>query len=120
MSTNCIKCGTGKRTGFDLLCDECRIPTPKLELVSRWTCQKCGKEYGKTNLTYGGVELWQACDCMDQSKAYLLDMNSLREGSPEECDHDWELIADDNGMSPPYQQDWSYRMCIKCGEQKDP
>ena len=24
MSTNCVRCITNKRTGFDLLCDDCR------------------------------------------------------------------------------------------------
>jgi hypothetical protein len=24
MSTNCIRCGVNRRTGFDLLCDDCR------------------------------------------------------------------------------------------------
>lgn len=33
MSTNCIKCVARKRTGSDLLCDECRASIQKIDRV---------------------------------------------------------------------------------------
>lgn len=35
MSVNCIRCAVNKRTGIDLLCDECRDQAIKL------VCEKC-------------------------------------------------------------------------------
>lgn len=36
MSTNCIKCVTNRRTGNDLLCDECRTAEPIIEARHIW------------------------------------------------------------------------------------
>lgn len=57
MSTNCINCVVNKRTGFDLLCDDCRAlrSVPKTDAVAiqpltgHWTarCGVCGKEYSQ-------------------------------------------------------------------------
>ena len=41
-------------------------------------CKICGKEYGKTNLSYNGVELWLACDCWpEENQAVFLNAENV-------------------------------------------
>lgn len=41
-------------------------------------CDKCGKEYGRTNLEYKGVEIWQGCDCHPKDKVYLINRDAIK------------------------------------------
>lgn len=40
-------------------------------------CEKCGKEYGCTNLELMGCEVWQSCDCLPKDKAYFIDTDKM-------------------------------------------
>lgn len=51
------------------------IVTSFFDICPKYTCEKCGKPYGKTNLRYEGIEIWAACDCTPKDKAYMLNMN---------------------------------------------
>lgn len=43
-----------------------------------FTCLKCGGEYGKTNLQYRGIEIWQGCYCQPVDKVYFLNMENIK------------------------------------------
>lgn len=49
----------------------------KYDLVIKLKCDKCGKEYGKSNLVYQNSELWIACDCMEKNLAFFINANKL-------------------------------------------
>lgn len=49
----------------------------KYELVIKLNCNKCHKDYGKTNMSYNGCELWVACDCHPANLAVFVDPNKL-------------------------------------------
>jgi hypothetical protein len=46
------------------------------------TCEKCGKQYGKTNGAIGEVEIWQSCDCQPPNIAYFLDTKNIKYPEP--------------------------------------
>jgi len=63
MSDNCVRCIKNKRTGFDLLCDECREYLNTLEL-----CQQCKRRYRI---------VWNAPDDMYRKVTGLEDLSGL-------------------------------------------
>lgn len=40
-------------------------------------CDKCGKHYGKSNLIYQNCQVWIACDCMEEHKAFFIMTDKL-------------------------------------------
>ena len=79
MSTNCVRCIKNKRTGSDLLCDECRKELSTFEL-----CQLCKNRYS---------EVWEASDDLWK------EMMNLDDGSGLCCMHCFNLIAENQGIT---------------------
>lgn len=84
MSTNCIKCVKNKRTGHDLLCDECRNPSPVqiraknvLEALKRREANLIDwREWDQVSEVNSGIQIIQELlkrnEELDRERDYLL------------------------------------------------
>lgn len=79
MSVNCMRCIKNKRTGSDLLCDECRKELATFEL-----CQRCGNRYS---------EIWEAPDNLWK------EIMNLNDGSGLCCLSCFNQIAENRGIA---------------------
>jgi hypothetical protein len=50
----------------------------KMRILSPQTCGKCGKQFGKTNLSLMGAEIWLSCDCMPADRMYCLNTKNVK------------------------------------------
>ena len=74
------------------------VMSEEVKILIPRTCDKCGKQYGKTNATYHGVELWQSCDCMPDNIAILLNTEKIE------------------GLNPTYLSEPEYLAKLAAGE----
>lgn len=50
----------------------------EIQFIEKFHCNVCGKDYGRTNLLYNDCEVWQACGCQKDNKAYFINLENLR------------------------------------------
>lgn len=48
------------------------------KLDPKYTCKKCGQDYGKTDLMVMKKELWLTCGCSDKDKIYCIDPAKIK------------------------------------------
>jgi len=53
-----------------------------------YKCEKCGGLYGRTNMKYEGVEIWQACYCQPDNLIYGINTNNIIMDEPEKKENE--------------------------------
>lgn len=55
----------------------------KYTLVTSYHCNVCRKDYGLTNLSYEGLQIWVGCDCQPKNAIYKLNTANMRDENKE-------------------------------------
>lgn len=69
-----------------------------------YTCGKCGKPYGKTTLSYRGIEVWVGCDCHPKEIIYFLNTENITHEKESAEKTAWEVGSGTKERSPIERQ----------------
>lgn len=52
----------------------------EIKIVDPHTCEKCGKQYGRTDLVLSPqqAEIWIGCDCGPRDRVYMFNTDNIQ------------------------------------------